>query len=322
MIKPVHNMKRVGHIRAGFEYQDLVAIEVLIDFYRDRNLYRWVQVDSEDRSFASIEDVVACRPDGLYELTQVKFTADPENAANHLSWRWLTTQAKSGRSLLQKWSDTTLRHLRNGTLAKAVLKTDRLPDESFRASLVGTRVRYDSLPEHDRAVIEDQLGSSGNAKMFLSSFEFHHSQERLDDLEERLWSRVASDTDKGGWHTFKARVERWATRSNSPEPDGKIRYFNLRDAFSTNRSRPLPQGFTVPENYIVPVDSFHRSFIDEISANDGVSVLWGSPGRGKSTYLSHCVESLDRDQAVCIRHHYFLSQRDRSEGRFHYQAIR
>ena len=322
MIKPGHNIKRVGLLRAGFQYQDLVAIEVLIDFYRDRKLYQWVQVESEDRSFASIEDVVACRPDGLYELTQVKFTADPESAANHLSWHWLTKKAKSGRSLLQKWSDTTLSHLRNGTLAKAALKTDRIPDEPFRRSLIGTKVKYDLLPEPDRAVIEDQLGSSTNARNFLDSFEFHHSLDRLDDLEERLWSRVDSDTDTRGWHTFKAHVERWATRRNSPEPDGRILHFHLRDAFSTNRSRPLPQDFMVPENYIVPVDSFHRSFIDEISATDGVSVLWGSPGRGKSTYLSHCVASLDPDRALCIRHHYFLSLRDRSEGRFHYQAIR
>ena len=54
---------------------------------------------------------------------------------------------------------------------------------------------------------------------------------------------------------------------------------------------------------------------------DGVTVLWGPPGCGKSTYLSHCVERMDRRSAVCIRHHYFLSLEDRSEGRFHYHAI-
>ena len=322
MTKPRHNIKRVGLLRAGFQYQDLVAIEVLINFYRDRNLYKWVQIESEDQSFRSIEDVVACRTDGLFELTQVKFTADPEDSANHLTWEWLTKQSKSGDSMLQKWADTTLFHIRNDSLARAALKTDRMPDESFRASLDGTMVKYDLLPEQDRAVIEDQLGSSKNAKEFLDKFEFDHSLPRLDDLEEQLWSRVASDTDTGGWHTFRAHVERWATRTNSPEPDGKIRHFHLRDAFSTTRSRPLPQDFTIPDNYIVPDDDFHKSFIGEISGTDRISVLWGSPGRGKSTYLSHCVDSLDRNKAICIRHHYFLSLRDRSEGRFHFQAIR
>lgn len=58
-----------------------------------------------------------------------------------------------------------------------------------------------------------------------------------------------------------------------------------------------------------------------IVRSDGVTVLWGPPGRGKSTYLSHCVAQIDRAQAVAVRHHYFLSVRDRSEGRFHYHAI-
>ena len=37
-----HDFKTPGLIRAGFQYQDLVAIEILINFYRRRNLYAWV----------------------------------------------------------------------------------------------------------------------------------------------------------------------------------------------------------------------------------------------------------------------------------------
>lgn len=322
MTSPRHKYKRVGLLRAGFQYQDLIAIEILIDFYRHSDRYQWVQIDAEDQSFRSIEDVVACRPDGLYELTQVKFTASPHLEANRLSWHWLISKTGRKKSLLQKWALTTLHHIQNNTLASARLKTDRIPDEAFLASLDDRKVQYASLSAQERTLIEEQLGSSSVAKLFFEHFEFHHSLERLDDLEERLWSRVASDTDTGGWHTFRFRVQHWSTRSQSPEPDGKIQHFHLRDAFSIERSRPLPQNFTIPENYIVPDDTFHRSFINEISCSDGVSVLWGSPGRGKSTYLSYCVESLDRNQVVCIRHHYFLSVSDRSEGRFHYHAIR
>ena len=320
MTSPRHKYKRAGLLRAGFQYQDLIAVETLIDFYRHSDRYQWVQVEAEDQSFRSIEDVVACRTDGLYELTQVKFTADPES--HRLSWHWLTTKRGRGKSLLQKWALTTLHHIQDNTLACARLKTDRIPDEAFLASLANGKVQYASLSEQERAPIEEQLGSSSVAKLFFEHFEFHHSLERIDDLEERLWSRVSSDTDTGGWHAFRFRVQHWSTRSQSPEPDGKIRHFHLRDAFSIERSRPLPQNFTIPKNYIVPDDTFHRSFINDISCSDGVSVLWGSPGRGKSTYLSHCAESLDRNQVVCIRHHYFLSVSDRSEGRFHYHAIR
>ena len=317
-----HDFKTPGLIRAGFQYQDLVAIETLINFYRQRDLYSWVQLEAEDQGFRAIEDVVACTPDGLYELTQVKFTADPNNPANSLNWKWLTGRNRRARkSLLQKWAETTLRHKAAGTLALAALKTDRVPDTAFANCLEGTKVNYALLPTGDKAIVEKQLGSLLAAKSFFESFEFIHSQPRLDDLEEILWSKIASDTDRGGWALFRQQVQRWSTRRGQPAPDGKIKYIHLRQAFSVERSRPLPQGFLVPPTYSVPDEDFDRAFIKEITDSDGLTVLWGSPGRGKSTYLSHCVAAINRKYAVCIRHHYFLSLGDRSQGRFHYSAI-
>lgn len=318
-----HDIKKgSGHIRAGFQYQDLVAIEVLIDFYRNRNLYKWVQLEAEDSEFQSIEDVVACRPDGLYELTQVKFTADPEASANRLSWKWLTKiEKKKGRSLLQKWAVTTLRHKAAGTLAWAALKTDRIPDAAFAKCLKDRKVDYALLSTKVRIKIEEQLGSLEDAISFFDSFEFVHSRPRLDELEENLWNRIASDTDKGGWYQFRDYVRRWSTRRSQPSPDGKIQYIHLRQVFSIERPRPISQDFRVPRAYSVPDEEFDRSFLEETIGSEGVTVLWGPPGRGKSTYLSHCLARFKRKNAVCIRHHYFLSLTDRSEGRFHYHAI-
>lgn len=317
-----HDYKRTGLLRAGFQYQDLVAIETLINFYRQRDLYAWVQLEAEDQEFWSIEDVVACRPDGLYELTQVKFTADPDAQANNLSWKWLTANGGTRKkSLLQKWAATTLHHKAAGTLAQAALKTDRVPDAAFAKCLKDKKVDYTLLSAKDKAIVEKQLGSSEDAKSFFKSFEFDHSLPRLDDLEEKLWSRIASDTDSGGWFQFRAQVQRWSTRKKQPPPDGKIKYIHLRQAFSVERSKPLPQGFLVPPAYSVPDEDFDREFLEEITGSEGLTVLWGPPGRGKSTYLSHCVESIDQQNIVCIRHHYFLSLDDRSEGRFHYHAI-
>ena len=71
----------------------------------------------------------------------------------------------------------------------------------------------------------------------------------------------------------------------------------------------------------MPDADFDRAFLEEITSSDGLTVLWGPPGRGKSTYLSHCVAGINLKSTVCIRHHYFLSLEDRSEGRFHYYAI-
>ena len=321
-----HDYKRTGLIRAGFQYQDLVAIEILINFYRQRGLYDWVQLEAEDRDFRSVEDVVARRPDGRYELTQVKFTADPEASTNSLSWAWLTERSGSRKSLLQKWAPTTLHHQAAGTLARAALKTDRIPDASFKQCLKGTKVDYTLVSTANKAVIEEQLGSPEAAQTFFASFDFDHSLPRLDDLEERLWERIAADTDRGGWLAFRERIQQWSTRKRQPAPDGKVKYIHLRQAFAVERSKPLPQGFLVPPSYSVPDEDFHRAFIEEITSSDGFTVLWGSPGRGKSTYLSYCVAQIgrkkkDRKKPVCIRHHYFLSLTDRSEGRFHYYAI-
>ena len=314
-----HDFKKTGVLRAGFQYQDLVAIEILINFYRQRDLYAWVQLEAEDSEFRSIEDVVACRPDGLYELIQVKFTVDP--AVHKLNWEWLTARKDSGKSLLQKWAHTTLHHRSSKTLASAALKTDRIPDASFMACLNCNKVDYTQLSADEKTVIDEQLGSSDRAVAFFENFEFLHSQLRLDDFEAKLRSRVASDTDSGGWFSFRNHVENWATRNRQPAPDGKIKYIHLHQAFSLKRAKPISQDFMVPSAYKVPDEIFNSKFFNEITKVSGTTVLWGPPGRGKSTYLSHCFTQFNRERIVCIRHHYFLSLTDRSEGRFNFHAI-
>ena len=316
-----HNLKKTGLLRAGFQYQDLVAITTLIRYYGQPNLYEWVQLDADHGEFRSIEDIVACRPDGLYELSQVKFTADPDKQANTLSWRWLTKRRGAGTSLLEKWSRTTLRHKASTSLARASLKTDRVPDAQFKACLDGARVNYSLLPKEIYTIVVEQLGSTTNAKVFFETFEFLHSKPRLKDLEDRLQLKTNSLAGPTTWHRFREQVRIWSMFKNRPEPDGRIRHNHLCQILSDDRPRPLPQGFRLSPNYEVPDPDFHKHFITETTGSDGLTVLWGPPGRGKSTYLSYCVTCIDSRDAVCIRHHYFLSLEDRSDGRFDYLAI-
>ena len=316
-----HSYKRVGVIRAAFEYQDLIAIQTLIDFYEDRALYRWVQLDAEDRGFQSVEDVVAFRPDGKYELTQVKFTPDPTSTANTVSWHWLTQRKERTRSLLQKWAATTLKCKNAGTLGHACLKTDRRPEADFLRCLSGTRVDYTLLSSAERILIQSQLGSAEAAQCFFENFHFCHSKPHLDDLDKTLRGRLSSDTDQGGWLTFRQYVRDWSTRKNTPEPDGRITYFHLRQAFYVPPTKTLRQQFTVPTDYSVPDRAFDERFLSELPSEDGVTVLWGPPGRGKSTYLSRCVGAIDQTRAICVRHHYFLSVRDPLAPRLRFNAI-
>ena len=230
-----HDFKRSGVLRGGFEYQDLVAIEILIRFLRDRNLYEWVQVESEDSSYQAIDDVVACRKDGQIELTQVKFTPDPLDPNYRLSWGWLTKHTRHGTSRLQKWAKTVLARTRDGTLARAMVKTDRVPDLEFEKCLDGYRVDYRRLTAETKATVDGQLGSEETAAAFFESFEFEHSLQRFDDYEESLRSQLDHDTDTNGWACFRQEVRRWAMRKNAPPPDGRIRHFHLLDVFSPSR---------------------------------------------------------------------------------------
>jgi hypothetical protein len=311
--------KKVGILRAGFEYQDLVAIEVLIDFYRDRNRYDWVQLESPDGQFSSVEDVVAKRPDGRFELYQVKFTVDPTNPANEISLDWLTSKKGRGRSLLQKWSTSVLAQKEAGKLEVGVLKTDRRPDAIIASCLEHGRLRYDKLSADNRAAVDAEIGSPERAASFFESFVFEHSKPHIDDFEDQLFSQIAFDTDQAGWLQFRQQVQIWATRKDIPGPDGHILHVHLQQAFSTSRPTPIPQNFIVPDNYCVPDDAFDRAFKEQVASTSQTTVLWAPPGRGKSTYLSYFVERMDPKTCLAIRHHYFLSLDDQSTTRFHFQ---
>lgn len=316
-----HNYKPTTITRIGFEYQDLVAIETLLAFYRDPARYQWVEIEASDPSFKAVDDVVACLADGRYELTQVKFAVDPDNPDTVLNWDWLLAKKPKGKSLLQCWSDGVAPHVAAGRLATAQLKTDRKPDPAFNRCLVGQRVDYAKIPPDIRAKIETQLGSDTVARAFFGHFDFMHSQPVLENLEAALWARISSDTDRAGFALFQRQVQLWATQKNWPHPDGKVRHVHLQQAFSTERAKPLPQGFRVPADYRAPDADFADRFSCRARGKDGTTVLWAPPGRGKSTFLSHFTSTLNPEEVVCIRHHYFLSLDDRSEGRFHVQAI-
>jgi hypothetical protein len=71
-------IKPAAITRAGYEYQDLAGIEVLIRQYRDPELYAWVLLEADDTNYRALDDVVAARKDGSYEFVQVKFTVNSD----------------------------------------------------------------------------------------------------------------------------------------------------------------------------------------------------------------------------------------------------
>jgi len=313
--------KTAGIPRTGFDYQDLMGIDVLIRFFRDPSLFEWVELESDEPKVGKLDDVVAARTDGKFELIQVKFTAD--SGTYRLGWAWLLERKGKGSSLLQKWSDALQRVLALGPVFSAKLRTNRLPDSDFQKSLVGNFIDFNSLEPNMKHKVADELGGEDSARSFFERFEFGHSEKLVDDLETALKQQIVpSDTDHSGWLLLRDHVKKWASRKSLPEPDGKIRHDHLVQIITKRRPKPIPQDFVVPESYQVPSDDFHRVLMRRIRAKSHpISVLWGSPGRGKSTFLSYLAKSLRDEDLPVIRHHYFLSLDDSTIDRTSFPEI-
>lgn len=295
--------------RLGYEYQDLVCIRILVDWYHDREKYQWVKVESTvlpDAKVSSLDDVIALRADGKYELTQVKFTIDPQREDLALGFDWLTYRKNKGTSLIQKWSKDLAEAVKKNQLGKAELITNRRPDFEFSSCLKDARIELSNVPDEHLRVVESQLGGKAQAEQFFGNFNFIHSQPTIDDLENQLHDSLVPDhTSEEGWHRFLSKVMRWATRKGEPSSDGCIRFDDLHDLLSLGISRDISQYFTIPERYLPPTMSFHQDVLDNLESG-GVWIVSGAPGMGKSTYLSHLFENLQAKNVAVVRHHYSL----------------
>ena len=134
--------------RAGDQYQDLFGISIIKKWLENTKKYEYLEFESLDPNAKALDDIVAKRFDGLFELIQVKFTVD---ANKHLlTFDWLLEKKENGTSKLQKWAKDTLYHLDNNTLHSAILKTNRRPDSIFKNSLIDGKVDIEKIPQEIR----------------------------------------------------------------------------------------------------------------------------------------------------------------------------
>ena len=111
-------IKHTQLTRVGYEYQDLICIEILIDWFHDPKKYQWVCIEctADQGEFKSLDDVVVLNEKGLYELYQVKFTIDPSRDDLNLSFEWLLEKKPNGTSLLQKWENDVKKYNQNNLM--------------------------------------------------------------------------------------------------------------------------------------------------------------------------------------------------------------
>jgi len=301
-----------GARRVGDEYQDLQSAEVLVEWLEQPDAYHWVRLETME---GSLDDIQAERADGTLRLLQVKFATD---AAVEWDWDDLTKQ-ESGKtspkpSLLQKWKTSLAAKVASGvTVSEAAFLTNRGASATIRAHLdAAGLVKFSELSDSLQATIATHLGGANEAAKFFASFRFLFKRPSFDALDAAIRQRfLCLGGTKDGWENLIEKIRFWINRQNEPTPGGKIALSDVRAAALWHLPPPIPQGFLVPEDYVVPKAWSDTAVVPRLRVGgDRLVVVTGSPGVGKSTYLSWLVGELRVSNIPVVRHHYFLSTTD------------
>ena len=290
--------------RAGYEYQDLICLELLLGWFKSPEKYQWVKIESDENK--SLNDVVALGKDDTYHLCQVKFTLDSERDDLSLSFNWLLTKKGKGKSLLQKWANDVFQYNEKNILSSAALKTNRVPDSEFLKCLQGNKIDVSLIPAQTLENINVALGGSEKSKSFFDNFIFEHSLREKEDLETALHDSVVPDhATEYGWLQIKDLIKSWAIAGNGPVGDGCIKFDRLHSILTFQTGPEISQDFAVPPGYSPPTKAFHQEILDKTQSSGGW-IIYGRPGMGKSTYLSYLTNFLSENGKPVIRHHYSL----------------
>lgn len=312
--------------RAGFDYQDIVALDLVVEMMTHPDRYRWIQVESDDAG--CLDDVTALKENGDFIYWQLKFAVDPEARGDSFNWKKLLEREKGENgpkdSLLMRWGKSLHRVMQQGPVAEAALITNRKASADLRAAFKNfDLVDLDKIQSSDtKKEIRKQVGSVKAARAFFSKFHFKMDQPGLDAWEEsakRKFELLGGTPE--GWSSLKDNMRTWARERNQPAPDGLITLEKARQAALWKTLRRMPQEFEIPHDYVIPQD-FHAAFMSRLRDNDRrCIVLAAPPGTGKSTYLSHVVRECRSRDIPVIRHHYFLSLDDRTTDRSFHRRV-
>ncbi len=184
---------RSGARRLGDEYQDLIALEVLVDWLEHSERYEWVQVEADGAG--ALDDVVARKRIGPIIYRQSKFSVHPDHVDDPWTWEKLLkqeagTQGRKLPSLLQDWAESLRRVLVSGQTVDAALCSNRGAADEIRQAFAqddSTLLDLAKLPSQTREKIIAQLGSEESSRFFFQCFRFLVNQPDLTDLEDALW---------------------------------------------------------------------------------------------------------------------------------------
>lgn len=319
---------RTGARRSGDDYQDIIALDELVEMIKHPARYKWIQVEADDAGF--LDDIVALKSDDKIIAKQVKFSTNSDNEDDFwtLEKLLIKEKGKDGKqkmSLLEKWEYSFNKLKIFGSIHDISVISNRRASSGLKNVLSpnGT-LDFDKIsnPEIRKEII-NQLGDESKAREFFLQFHFYLDEQGLEEKEQSIRRKFKSlGGTPEGWLKLKDQLRYWIRNRNEPLPDGKITLEDVKCAALWYQLQSMPQRFEIPKDYVIPSEHFHQGLLDELSIlKKGCIALTASPGVGKSTYLSYLFNCLEKGDYPVIRHHYFLSFSDRTIERLNYLRI-
>src|SRR6266571_316202 len=167
------SITRSGARRLGDEYQDLVALDMLVEWLGHADRYDWMLVEAD--AAGALNDVVARKRDGTIMYRQSKFAVHPDQPGDLWTWESLLKQTAGARgqqlpSLLLDWATSLQRLLASTQSVDAALYSNRDAAYEIRQACRqddATLLDFARLPLKTHEEIATQLGGEEHAQIFF-----------------------------------------------------------------------------------------------------------------------------------------------------------
>ena len=326
MSNPLRN-KRGSSRRKGDEFQDLSALRVVLELYRDGADFR---VYLEYEKAEAIDDIVVFTGQHI-RAVQAKYAVDPLSVYVPDDFTDEKSRTFFGK-YAEGWRKAKIEHI--GCEITVELLSNRSRDSQleqiigadgrFTAEFVSGKQRKE--PKVFRNKLKTACAFSGDSaddefEEFLNSFYFKLGQRSREDLRGHLEGEMLDHelgiSDRAVFLQLMELVEQHAVDLHEP-----ITRAHLDNIFRTAQKRfLLPQVFPVDAEHFVQVPNFGESLQHQIEVTDGdYVVVTGLPGSGKSTSLSEFFDALEHDNRFVVCRYYCFVSPNEDAGRLRLEA--